>query len=136
MPIAADLVEVERAIQLAIAPAFLLSACVATLNLLTLRLNRIIDRSLAPDNRTPERQAMLLRRAVIMRAAIASAIVAAILLSLLVTAGFAGVFLSVPLGTLVGLLLLGGMAALIATFVLFLAEIRLARIQQSFPESS
>jgi len=135
VPIAADLLEVERAIQLAIAPAFLLTACVTTLNLLTLRLNRIIDRGLAPDNQTPARQAMLTRRATLMRAAISTATVAAILISLLVTAGFAGVFLAMPLGILVGLLLLGGMAALIATFVLFLAEIRLARVQQSSPEA-
>ena len=134
MPIAADLVEVERAIQLAIAPAFLLTACVTTLNLLTLRLNRIIDRSLAADTQTAGRQAVLLRRARLMRTAIASAIVAAILISMLVTAGFVGVFLAMPLGTAVGLLLLGGMAALITTFVLFLTEIRLAHIQGKLPE--
>lgn len=133
MPDAADLVEVERAIQLAIAPAFLLTATVTTVNLLTMRLNRIIDRSLAPDNNTAPRQHLLHRRAKLMRAAIACAIVSAICIALLVTAGFVGVFLEIPLGGAVGLLLLGGMAMLIATFILFLFEVWLARTREDLP---
>ncbi|MCI0752567.1 DUF2721 domain-containing protein [Teichococcus vastitatis] len=133
MPDAADLVEVERAIQLAIAPAFLLTATVATLNLLTLRLNRVIDRSLMPDNNSRPRQGLLQRRAAVIRAAIACAIVSAICISLLATAGFVGVFLAIPLGGAVGLLLLGGMAMLIATFLLFLFEVWLARTREDLP---
>ncbi len=133
MPDAADLVEVERAIQLAIAPAFLLTATVATLNLLTLRLNRVIDRSLMPDNNSRPRQGLLQRQAAVIRAAIAGAIVSAICISLLVTAGFVGVFLAIPFGGAVGLLLLGGMAMLIATFLLFLFEVWLARTREDLP---
>jgi hypothetical protein len=136
VPDAADLVEVERAIQLAIAPAFLLTTTVATLNLLTLRLNRGIDRSLMPDNNSRPRQGLLQRRAAVIRAAIACAIVSAICISLLVTAGFGGVFLAIPLGGAVGLLLLlllGGMAMLIATFLLFLFEVWLARTREDLP---
>jgi hypothetical protein len=62
MPDAVGLVDVERAIQLAIAPAFLLTATITTVNLLTPRLNRIIGRSLAPDNNSKPRQALLRRR--------------------------------------------------------------------------
>jgi hypothetical protein len=132
VPDAADLVEVERATQLAIAPAFLLTATVATLNLLTLRLNRGIDRSLMPDNNSRPRQGLLQRQAAVIRAAIACAIVSAICISLLVTAGFVGVFLAIPLGGAVGLLL-GGMAILIAAFLLFLFEVWLARTREDLP---
>ena len=133
MPIAADLQDVERAIQLAIAPAFLLTATIATLNLLVLRLNRIIDRCVAPDNASPPRQALLQRRAELTRAAIGCAIAAAILIALLVTAGFAGVFLGLPLGWAVGSLLLGSMTLLIITFFLFMAEVWLARTREELP---
>nr|WP_277819138.1 DUF2721 domain-containing protein [Pseudoroseomonas vastitatis] len=118
---------------MAIAPAFLLTATVATLNLLTLRLNRVIDRSLMPDNNSRPRQGLLQRRAAVIRAAIACAIVSAICISLLATAGFVGVFLAIPLGGAVGLLLLGGMAMLIATFLLFLFEVWLARTREDLP---
>lgn len=133
MPSVADLQEIERAIQLAIAPAFLLTATVAVLNLLVLRLNRIIDRGLAPDNASAPRQALLRRRIALIRAATCCAILAAILIALLVTTGFAGIFLGLPLGWAVGLLLIGGMALLIVTFILFLAEVWLARTREELP---
>jgi hypothetical protein len=133
MPDAVGLVDVERAIQLAIAPAFLLTATITTVNLLALRLNRIIDRSLAPDNDSGPRQALLRRRAELIRFAIACAIIAAICIALLVTAGFVGVFLEIPLGWAVGLLLLGSMALLIATLSLFLTEVWLARTREDLP---
>jgi hypothetical protein len=63
----------------------------------------------------------------VIRFAIACAIIAAIRIALPATAGFVGVFLEIPPGWGVGLLLL------IATLALFLNEVWLARTRENLP---
>jgi hypothetical protein len=123
-----DLIEVERAIQLAIAPAFLLTACMTGLNVLSNRLNRLIDREAAlhPGADDPLR-ALLVRRAVLIQRAVFCIGLAAIQISLLVACGFIGVVFGLPLVLLVGILVVGAMGAIVVAMLSFVTEIALAR---------
>jgi len=125
-----EVAEVERAIQLAIAPAFLLTAIATFINVLIGRLSRSVDRERAlregaPAAR-PEERRILARRAWLTYRAIASSVLAATLICALIVCSFIGVFLGLGLAWVVGGLLVAAMLAAILALGLFLAEIRLA----------
>lgn len=122
----ADLMTVERALQLALAPAFVLGGIMAVLNLLNTRFQRIGDlqRAVAQDglSRDVGTMSALKLRGRIIFSAILSCILASLLLCLLVVVSFVEPLFGVGAGLhVVGLLVLG-MTLLIVGLVLFLAE--------------
>lgn len=127
---AADVAELERAIQQAIAPAFLLTGIFGLLNVLAGRLARVIDRERSIRTKLssalPGERRRLSQRARCAHNAITGCVVAAILLCSLIVTAFAGVFLGLRVAWLLGALLILAMLALIGALGLFLQEVRLA----------
>ena len=127
---AADVAELERAIQLAIAPAFLLTGIFSLLNVLAGRLGRLIDRERSIREKRsaalPGERIRLAQRAYCAHTAIAGCVVAAILLCSLIVVSFAGIFLGLRVAWVLGVLLVGAMLAMIAALAQFLREVRLA----------
>ncbi len=125
-----DVAEIERAIQLAIAPAFLLTGIFSALNVLTGRLGRLIDRERAIRNGLSQPLAgerlRLAQRARCMHLAIGCCVTAAILLCSLIVVSFGGVILGLRVAVVLAVLLIAAMLALIAAMALFLGEVRLA----------
>lgn len=142
--------DVAHAIQLALAPAFLLTGLAGLLNVMTGRLARIIDRGrFLSENPVPEeiRQGDALkveflnleRRRHLASAAISSCTFSSLLVCMVIAALFLEVLLEIELGWLIGLLFTGATFALIVGLSYFLREVRLAtrtvRIQLPVPGS-
>ena len=125
-----DVAEIERAIQQAIAPAFLLTGIFGLLNVLAGRLGRLIDRERAiragASPALPGERRVLSLRARSIHRAITGCVVAAILLCALIVAAFAGVFLALRVAWVLALLLTAAMLAMIWALAMFLREVRLA----------
>jgi hypothetical protein len=125
---------IARAIQLALAPAFLLTAIAGLLNGMAGRLSRIIDRGRAlSEGRVPSTHEeldleieILERRRHFTSIAITGATVAALLVCTVIAALFVEVMLNVPLKWLIGLLFTGAMAALVVGLSFFLREVHLS----------
>lgn len=124
-----DLLTIERTLQLAIAPAFLLSGVFALLTLLTSRLQRVAD--VFEEMReqgsltTRERRNMGWRSRLIY-VAITTAILSAVLLCLLVIAGFLEPLAGVTAGIHIAALLVGAMILLTTAIGCLLAEVLLS----------
>jgi MFS family permease len=127
---AEDVAEIERAIQLAIAPAFLLTGIFSVINVLAGRLARLIDRERAiragSSTALPGERQRLAQRALCVHRAISASVLAAILLCSLIVGSFASVFVGLKVAWLLGALLIAAMLAMIVALSLFLAEVRLA----------
>ncbi len=136
---AADITEIERAIQLAIAPAFLLTGIFSVLNVMVSRLGRLIDRERAiREGRSPAligERVLLARRARAVHYAISGCVVAAITLCTLIVVSFAGVFFELAAALILAVLLIVAMLTMMAALVLFLVEVRLASRHLPLPES-
>ena len=132
-----EVVDIAHAIQLALAPVFLLSGIWVFLGVLASRLARIVDRARnmekelrLPEARDPElirnQLRALARRARYINIAITLGTVAALLVAIVIALVFSSTFiplnLAVPLATLFVL----AMAALVAAFLSFLIEVRVA----------
>jgi hypothetical protein len=127
---------VVRAIQLAIAPVFLVTGVVGLLSLLAHRLSRIIDRARMLERRSEESDeadaehradlAVLARRARLMNWAIGLGTTCALLVCTVIAALFLSAFLGVGLELLVGWLFIAAMAVLIGALLIFLHEVFLA----------
>jgi hypothetical protein len=132
-----QLTDIAHAIQLAVTPIFLLAGVGITVNILTARLGRIVDRArvltehrqaaeaLASAPLTAE-LAVLARRARLVYRAMALSITCALCLCLTVTALFVGSWLALNLATLITLLFVAAMLALIGALLTFFREIILA----------
>ena len=129
--------DVAHAIQLSLAPVFLLSGIGVLLGMLTSRLARIVDRArlmeqrlqFAAEEETRELLAWLLvitRRARLMNQAITLSTIAALLVASVVALLFASAFSSFSLAPLIGLFFILSMLSLIASLLCFLFEIRIA----------
>lgn len=133
-----NLADVNQAIQLALAPAFLLTGIAGLLNVMTGRLARIIDRGRGiVEGRVrvegPTASEMLRlemsnleRRRRHANWAIGSCTLAALLVCMVIATLFTEALLSLPLQWLVGSLFTGSTLALIVGLAAFLAEVRLA----------
>lgn len=125
-----DLLTVERALQVALAPAFVLGGIMAVLNLLNTRLQRISDRERDLAHAAAEDAVWLrplLRRRVRMTfAAIICSIVASIMLCLLVIVSFIEPIFGIGAGTHVVALLVAGMTLLTLALLLYLVELLLS----------
>ena len=126
---------IAHAIQLAVAPVFLVSGVGALLAVLTHRLSRIIDRarlleaalaSPIADEHMHTELAALSRRARLINRAIGLATTCALLICSVITLLFVGAFAGVDVSTLVGLVFIVAMLALIGGLLSFLREVQIA----------
>jgi len=129
--------DVTQAIQLALGPAFLLTAVAGLLNVMTGRLARIIDRGrhltespaaagLISRESIRTELGQLERRRHVASAAITACTLAALLVCLVIASLFIEVILSVPLRGTIGLLFTSATVALVAGLGFFLIEVHLA----------
>ena len=132
---------IAHAIQLSVAPVFLLSGIGVFLGVHTQRLARVIDRARALEQRQEhastetERTSldhelrMLARRGRYINRAVTSSVLSAIAVALVVALIFLSEFLHFPLAAPVSLLFIGAMLALLFGLVNFLVEVRVATQQ-------
>jgi hypothetical protein len=126
-----------RAIQLALAPVFLLTGIAGLLNVMAGRLSRIIDRgrrltetpqdniALPPHERANELRALERRRR-LAGVAITTCTLAALFTCLVIVLLFAEVLLGLPLKWLEGVLFTSATVALVVGLTCFLREVHLA----------
>ena len=128
---------IAHAIQLAVAPVFLLAGISGLLNVLSHRLSRIIDRARLTEQQISDspshdqssqrdRLQTFSRRARLVNYAISLSTACASMVCLVVIALFGGAVLHVDLSAPIALLFMLAMASLFAAFVCFLSEILLA----------
>jgi hypothetical protein len=124
--------DVARAIQLALAPVFLLTGISGLLNVMTGRLSRIIDRGrrLAEEDHGAavevDELPNLERRRHVVSVAITACTVAALLLCLVIVTLFVEALLAAPLEWLVGTLFTASVLALVVGLAFFLREVHMA----------
>jgi len=132
-----QVVDIAHAIQLALAPVFLLSGIGVMLGVLTNRLARIVDRArrvedslrqaTAPD--IPEARQQLRvasRRARFINFSITLCTIAALLIAIVVALLFSSIFVPISLAVYVAALFVVAMIALVGALVSFLIEVRIA----------
>ena len=133
-------VDIAHLIQVALTPIFLISAIGVTLNVLTSRLARIVDRARATEDvlREPPQQQqyqgrdlhavlrVLARRARYINAAITLITLSALFISLLVVMLFVNAFLHWDLSVFIACLFVASMLSLCAALLAFLIEVRIA----------
>jgi hypothetical protein len=129
--------EISSVIQLAVAPVFLLAGIAGTLNVLSLRMGRIIDRGRVLNERsyaanTPEaaevdtEQRLLARRARLINRAIAFCTTSSLFVCLVIVVLFVDAFFTLRQEELIALLFILALLSLIAALLLFLREIGLS----------
>jgi hypothetical protein len=136
--------DIAHAIQLAVAPVFLLTALGTLINVLTARLGRAVDRSRVlgrffhqlddhhVGEEDPQRSvardelARLEHRIRLTYIAIMLAVISALFICLSVAVAFIDAFISINLARIVGSLFILAVAALVGCLVVFLREIFLA----------
>jgi CBS domain containing-hemolysin-like protein len=130
--------DVAHLIQVALTPIFLISAIGVTLNVLTSRLSRIVDRARAMENEicAPNYQpdgrdlhaalGVLARRARYINAAILLITLAALFIALVVVMLFVNAFVHWELSAFIAIMFILSMLALAGAFTAFLIEVRIA----------
>jgi len=124
--------DITRVIQLALAPAFLLTAIGSLLNVFANRLARIVDRSRAlerggvPEGDAATEAEVLRRRGHLVRWSITLGTGAALLVTLVIAISFLGFLLRMNFALLVAGLFVAAMAALTVALGFFLREVTLA----------
>lgn len=132
-----EVADVTRAIQLALAPVFLLTGIAGLLNVMTNRLARIVDRARAigetsavavppGQESVPVRLYRLERRRHFTSVAITACTIAALLLCMVVATLFFEAMFDAHLSWLVGVLFTGSTLALVVGLAYFLREVHLA----------
>jgi Protein of unknown function (DUF2721) len=132
-------VDVAHLIQVALTPIFLISAIGVTLNVLTSRLARIVDRARAiedvlrrSDQPTHDARdlhgvlGVLARRARFINAAITLITLSALFISLVVVMLFVNAFLRWDLSAFIACMFILSMVSLCAALLAFLIEVRIA----------
>jgi hypothetical protein len=129
--------DVAHAIQLSLAPVFLLNGIGVLLGMLTSRLARVVDRARGVEQRLPhanEAEAreiaghlrVIRRRSRLMYFSITLATAAALMVALVVALLFASAFAPFSLTLPVSLLFILSMLLLVAALLSFLVEVRIA----------
>jgi Protein of unknown function (DUF2721) len=132
-----EVVDIAHAIQLALAPVFLLSGIGVLLGVLTNRLARIVDRARkveesllqaagASSEESRGQLRVAARRARLINLSITLSTVAALLVALVVALIFASTFAPINLATSVAILFVLAMVALVGGLMSFLFEVRVA----------
>lgn len=128
---------IAQAIQLSVAPVFLLAGIGAILNLLASRLSRVIDRSrqleiLYPESTGPEHDRhvwelrLLDRRMMLVNAAIFLIVSSAIAIALVVAVLFVAELAHLNIGNIVAIAFILAMLLFVCGLILFLIETRVA----------
>lgn len=126
---------IAHAIQLAVAPVFLLTGVGALLGVLTHRLSRIIDRARAVEaavaspiasDQLHTELAALTRRATLINRAISLSTTCGLLICCVITVLFLSAFAGFDASTLIGVVFIGAMLTLIGGLFSFLREVRVA----------
>jgi Protein of unknown function (DUF2721) len=132
--------DIAHLIQVALTPIFLISAIGVTLNVLTNRLARIVDRARTLEDRALRAQnladgrdpganlAVLERRARLINAAITLITLSALFIALVVLMLFVNAFLRWDLSAFIACMFILSMATLAAALLAFLIEVRIATI--------
>ena len=129
--------DIAHAIQLALAPVFLLSGIGVMLGVLTNRLARVVDRARKVEeslhartardaDEAVEQLAVASRRARHINLSISLCTIAALLVALVVALIFSSTFVPISLGVYVATLFVLAMIALVGALLTFLVEIRVA----------
>jgi CBS domain containing-hemolysin-like protein len=130
--------DVAHLIQVALTPIFLISAIGVTLNVLTSRLARIVDRARTMENELcrPDYQAggrdlhaalgVLARRARFINAAITLITLSALFIALVVVMLFVNAFAHWELSAFIAIMFILSMLAFAAALTAFLIEVRIA----------
>ena len=130
--------DIAHLIQVALTPIFLISAIGVTLNVLTSRLARIVDRarllerevgnpSYLPEGRDlHESLKVLERRSKFINAAIMLITISALFIALVVVMLFVNAFLRWDLSIFIACMFIASMVALAAALLAFLIEVRIA----------
>ena len=133
-----EVVDIAHAIQLAVAPVFLLSGVGVLLGVLTNRLARIVDRARIAEAKLDaaategERRDLdgklqvLARRARYINTAITLITITALLVSLVVALLFASTFVPINLAAYVAVLFVASMLTLVVGLLSFLLEVRIS----------
>jgi hypothetical protein len=133
----ANVFDITRTIQLAVAPVFLLTAIGTIINALAGRLARAVDRRRmleeggdpVAEERQEERQSELFylqRRIQLVLWSMAFSVLSALLVCILIGTAFVGAFISLDLSRPVALLFFAAVLALTVGLVLFMREVFLA----------
>jgi CBS domain containing-hemolysin-like protein len=130
--------QIAQLIQLAVGPVFLISGVGVTLNVLTSRLARIVDRSrrfeeLREVSNDQARIAdldkqlrVMAKRSRYINAALTLATISALATAIVVVLLFANAFVRVNFGPYIALLFVAAMVCLAGAFLAFLIEVRIA----------
>jgi hypothetical protein len=132
-----EVVDIAHAIQLALAPVFLLTGIAAFLGVLTNRLARLVDRArtlerelrqaTAPDPEYSRGQLRVMsRRSRFINLSITLATTSGLLIALVVALLFSSTFVPLNLAVYVAVLFVVSMTALVGAFLAFLIEVRIA----------
>ena len=132
-----EVVDIAHAIELAVAPVFLLSGIGVFLGVLTNRLARIVDRArkvedglrqaaAAAAEESRRQLGVASRRARLVNVSITLSTIAALLVALVVALLFASTFVPINLAGPVAVLFVLAMGALVGAFLSFLLEVRVA----------
>lgn len=132
-----EVVDIAHAIQLAVAPVFLLSGIGVFLGVLTNRLARIVDRARKVEEglhlaRATDPDAVrdmlrvAARRAHYINVSVTLGTIAALLVALVVALLFASTFVPLNFAAPVAILFVLAMTALVGALVAFLVEVRIA----------
>jgi hypothetical protein len=132
-----EVVDIVHAIQLAVAPVFLLNGIGVLLGVLTNRLARIVDRARKLEDRIrlggadspgdgKEQLRVSARRSRYINTAITLSTIAALLVAATVAMLFASTFIPINLAGLLALMFVLSMIALVGALLAFLLEVRIA----------
>ena len=138
-----DIAGLAAVIQLAVAPVFLLAGVGATLNVLAMRIGRIIDRARAMEEQLDAassaaaielhaRLAVLSRRAALISRAIGLCVLCGLLVSLVVAGLFIGAALRIDLSVPISVAFVVALLSLATGMVFFLREIFIATASLTF----
>ena len=133
-PADAQLQDITHTIQLAVAPVFLLTAIATTLNVLTTRLGRIVDRARRVEGRllsggageapvTSDELSRLARRARLIQVAMTFGTGSALFVCLTIATAFVGYMLDVRLGGAMAVLFILAIASYVGSLACFLREV-------------
>lgn len=143
---------ISQAIQLAVAPVFLLTGIGAILSVLTHRLGRIVDRARLVDRRiqnlAPElrdegldaERRLLWRRIEVINWAIRLSVGSALLICVVIMCLFLGDFALFNIGTLIAVLFVSTMGLMILALLLLLLEVSISTrkmlkgVEYTFPD--
>ena len=133
-----EIVDIAHAIQLAVAPVFLLSGVGVLLGVLTSRLARIVDRARIAEAKLDDaategerrdldgKLQVLARRARYINTAITLITITALLVSLVVALLFASTVVPINLAVYVAVLFVASMLTLVVGLLSFLLEVRIS----------